>query len=116
MDPIAIGFLSSTLSVVPFVLKNITDPGLLQDFINAYILHIWSESDTAETRRRKVIAKLRTYLFQSSFPGVWHQWELIDKSILPGNDQTVEQFRLSYISDCNMTAVAVCGRTHFYLL
>lgn len=45
--------------------------------------------------------------FRLSFPSVWRAWRLIDKIVLPGDDATVENFRLSYASDCNITAVGV---------
>lgn len=98
-----------TLAIVPVFFENIKNPGLLSDLINYHVLDVWSKSDTVQVKRNKVTTKLRNFLLQSFFLGVWHQWNLIEKTILPGDDQTAEQFRLAYISECNLTAVAVCG-------
>lgn len=113
MDPLSVA--GATLAIFPLLLENLKNPGLISDFINAHIHDIWSEN-TAEKRLKKIGEKLRNSLLQSFFPGVWHMWTLIEKTVLPGDDQTAEQFRLSYVSDCNMTAVAVCGCADFFLL
>lgn len=42
------------------------------------------------------------------FPSVRRVSRLIEDIVLPGDDATVEKFRLSYTSDCNITAVGVC--------
>lgn len=110
------GITAVTLAIVPLFFENIKNPGLLSELVSYHILDVWSASDTVEVKRKKIFAKLRTFLLQSFFLGVWHQWTLIEKTILPGDDKTAEQFRLAYISECNLTAVAVCGHTDFYPL
>jgi hypothetical protein len=97
------------LGVVPLLVETVKNPGLLSDFINYHFLDDWSNLDTQTRRRKKIIAKLRTSLLQACFPSVWHQITIIEKNVLPGDDEVAEQFRLSYVSDCNMSAVAVCG-------
>lgn len=47
-------------------------------------------------------------LLRLCFPSVRRVWRLIDDIVLPGDEATVEKFRLSYTSDCNITAVGVC--------
>lgn len=46
-------------------------------------------------------------LLRLFFPSVRRVWRLIDDVVLPGDEATVEKFRLSYTSDCNITAVGV---------
>ena len=106
----------AALGIVPLLVETIKNPGLLSDYLYYYILDDWSNLDSTQKKREKIIAKLRTSLLQSFFPGVWHQWNLINTTVLPGNDEITEQFRLSYVSDCNMTAVAVCDCACFPLL
>lgn len=48
------------------------------------------------------------FLLRLCFPSVRRVWRLIDDIVLPGDEATVEKFRLSYTSDCNITAVGVC--------
>ena len=103
------GITAVTLAIVPLFFENCKNPGLLRELISYHILDGWSGTDTVGGKRKKIITKLRTFLLQSFFLGVWHQWNLIENTILPGDDQTAEQFRLAYISECNLTAVAVCN-------
>lgn len=114
MDPLG-GIAAVTLAIVPLFFENIKNPGLLSDLITHHILDVWSESDTVEEKRKKIYAKLRNFFLHSFFSGVWHQWNLIEKTLLPGDDQTVEKFRLAYISKCNLTAVAVCSANIYSL-
>lgn len=97
------------LGIVPLLVETVKNPGLLSDFINYHVLDDWSNLDTQTRRREKIVAKLRTSLLQACFPSVWHQMTIIEKCVLPGGDEIAEQFRVSYVSDCNMSAVAVCG-------
>lgn len=46
-------------------------------------------------------------LYRLCFPSVWRVLRLVDDIVLPGDDATAEKFRLSYASDCNITAVGV---------
>lgn len=107
MDPI--GTSLSVTAGLDLFLKLIVKPRHFIDTLHQYIDADWSESDTTETKVKKITAKLQTSLFQSLLPNIWHERTLIEKTVLPGDDETVERFRLFYIADCNMTAVAVCG-------
>lgn len=65
---------------------------------------------TGQTPWARVMPILITLPVQLIFPGVWRQWKIIEEVVLPGDDAIVEQFKLSYLSDCNMTSVAVRSR------
>jgi hypothetical protein len=111
MDPISLtGFV---FGAVPLLLENVRNPGLLDDFIHYHILDGIFKLDIETRTGEEIAAKLRTLLLQTYFPSVWHQKTIIEKYVLPGSKDVAEQFRISYVSDCNMSAVAVCGYASF---
>ncbi len=113
MDPISLTGL--VFGAVPLLVENVKNPGLLADYIR-YHIHNDLILDTKTRRREKIVAKLRTSLLEACFPSVCHQKTIIEKYVLLGSKEVAEQFRISYVSDCNMSAIAVCNYAPFSTL
>lgn len=98
----------TALALVPLVLLSARNGKLFADVFEFYFRDKLDRTgQTPWARVRPILVDLPVQLI---FPGVWHQWQFIEEVVLPGDDATAEQFRLSYVSDCNMTSVAVRSR------
>lgn len=95
----------TALALVPLVLLSARNGKLFADVFEFYFREKldW----TGQTPWARLRPMLSTLPVQLIFPGVWRQWQFIEEVVLPGDDATAEQFRLSYVSDCTMTSVAV---------
>lgn len=60
----------------------------------------------AEARLRTHYGVFPTLMVKILMPDVFQRVQLVEDRIFPGDDEVVIAFRNSYISDCNMTAVA----------
>ena len=58
-------------------------------------------------RNHRVMPILITIPMRLFFPNVLRRWKIFEEVVMSGDDATVEHFKLSYLSDCNMTSVAV---------
>ena len=61
----------------------------------------------AEARLRTHYGGFPTLMVKILMPDAFQRVQLVEDRIFPGDDEVVIAFRNSYISDCNMTAVAV---------
>jgi hypothetical protein len=61
----------------------------------------------AEAGLRTHYGVFPTLMVKILMPDVFQRVQLVEDRIFPGDDEVVIAFRNSYISDCNMTAVAV---------
>lgn len=61
----------------------------------------------AEAKLRTNYGGFPTLMVKILMPDVFQRVQLVEDRIFPGDDEVVIAFRNSYISDCNMTAVAV---------
>lgn len=95
----------TALALVPLILLSARNGKLFADVFEFYFRDKLDR--TGQTPWARVRPMLVTLPVQLIFPGVWRQWQFIEEVVLPGDDATAEQFRLSYVSDCNMTSVAV---------
>lgn len=95
----------TALALVPLILLSARNGKLIADVFEFYFREKLDR--TGQTPWARVRPMLVTLPVQLIFPGVWRQWQFIEEVVLPGDDATAEQFRLSYVSDCNMTSVAV---------
>lgn len=98
----------TALALVPLVLLSARNGKLFADVFEFYFRDKLDR--TGQTPWARVRPMLVSLPVQLIFPGVWRQWQFIEEVVLPGDDATAEQFRLSYVSDCNMTSVAVRSR------
>lgn len=98
----------TALALVPLVLLAARNGRLFADVFEFYFRE--KLDLTGQTPWARVMPILVTLPVRLIFPGVWRQWQVIEEVVLPGDDATVEQFKMSYLSDCNMTSVAVRSR------
>ena len=61
----------------------------------------------AEAKLRTHYGRFPTLMVKILMPDAFQRVQLVEDRIFPGDDEVVIAFRNSYISDCNMTAVAV---------
>ena len=62
---------------------------------------------SAEARLRTHYGIFPALMVKILLPDVFQRVQLVEDRIFPGDDEVAIAFRHSYISDCNMTAVAV---------
>lgn len=99
----------TALALVPLAVLSARNGRLFADVFEFYFREKLDR--TGQTPWARVMPILVTLPLRLIFPGVWSQWQFIEEVVLPGDDATVEQFKLSYLSDCNMTSVAVSSRS-----
>lgn len=101
-------FIGTSLALMPLTFLAARNWRLLAGLVEFYFREKFEL--TGRTPRARVLPILIHIPVQLFFPNVLRQWKIIEEVVLPGDDAIVEKFKLSYLSDCSMTSVAVCPR------